>query len=531
MLWLCVYLPLLPLEVFKQVDLNNTEQPSENKALVVLQEQKVLLCNKAANDSGIEPGLTLNTAHSLSEALLITERDQEKESKLLQYLAESAYQFSSAVSCYQNHHHESSLLLEVGGSLKLFDGIDNLQQQLSHLLKTHPLADAEGFKHQFSIAKTPKAAELLARYYYQKYAGEKLITDTSDLSQIMSAPTAERLKSIPIVLLDVPEKPLKQCLSMGLNYLNELLALPKAALAKRFNHDFILYLQQLTGRQSDPQKIIKLPAYFEREQFYIDGLRSHAELIFPIEKLLKEFCLYLQVRQLQSRGIEWVFHRYSKQKNAIQISCSEPQSQYASLLSLSKIKLEKLPLDSPVETIRLIARDFELAELREDDFFHTKNQAYSANLLADKLIAKLGQQALSRVDSGNHHLPEINNRLKTLSKNTAGKRLNKNSFNETHNNPPARPAWLLEQPEKLLSIDSDIFYRSHKLQLLKGPERIEGNWWKKSSSRDYFIAAQLMPVNKKPPTSNKNQHPVYQAFYWVYYDRKIQHWYLHGLFS
>lgn len=513
MLWLSIYLPLLPLQVFNQTNSNHDHE----QALIVVWQHKVLLCNPMASQCGIEPGLAINTARGLCETVHIEERDQAKERAVLQRLAESVYQFSSQVSCHVNCHSENSLLLEIGGSLRLFNGIEQLQQQLSQLLHGHPLSKPHGFQHHLAVASTAKAAELLARFYYHKGNNSKQAVIHKTLPS-----------SVPVTLLDIETKQLKQCVDMGITELNQLLQLPAAALTRRLGVDITRHLEQLTGRQDDPQSIILLPPYFEREKFYIDGLRSHNDLLHPIQQLLTDLCDYLRIKQLRSRTIEWTFHRFSRQKHGITIQCSEPLSDFEALLSLTTLKLDQIPIDSPIETVSLQAISFEMADTRTGDLFERKNRAASWHLLADKLIARLGARALTKVSTKNHHFPESINRVDAIGS-------ERQQIAVLAQTIPGRPAWLLQSPEQLLFIDNDIYYRSHKLSLLKGPERIEGNWWENhyGDSRDYFVAASINPLAERRAVvhhSQENQQARYQAFYWIYYDRKMQQWYLHGLF-
>ncbi len=525
MLWLSIYLPLLPLEVFNhskplsEAGLSDSAINNDiERPLVISVRHKVLLCNRAASQCGIEPGVAINTARGLSDTLLIAERDPQKEQRLLQHLAESVYQFSSAVSCYNNHRSENSLLLEIGGSLRLFNGRQQLKQNISEILHQHPLNRPSGFQHQLSIANTPKAAELLARYQYrQQQSSNKSPANKKNINK--NARGSDQLSAIPIGLLDLAEQSLSQCLDMGITQLEQLRRIPAAALGKRLGKEIVLYLEQLSGKRADPQRLIMLPAYFEREQFYIDGLRSHTDLMYPIKYLLSELCAYLQVRQLQCRGMQWCFHRFSRQKNTIAIHCSEALNDYQALLTLITIKLDQLPLDSPVETVTLKVTDFEQSHVVVDDFFDQKNPSRNIHLLADKLTAKLGPQALTTIVLHNDHFPEASNRPHQFQQ-------GQSKHDLQHNSLPPRPSWLLPAPEQLFCIDSDIYYKSHKLLLLKGPERIEGKWWTNSgASRDYFVAA------RKKSANNSAAQNHYQAFYWIYYDRKIQQWYLHGLFS
>lgn len=56
--------------------------------------------------------------------------------------------------------------------------------------------------------------------------------------------------------------------------------------------------------------------------------------------------------------------------------------------------------------------------------------------------------------------------------------------------------------------------RSSQMQLLTGPERIEGNWWQQSICRDYYVARHRDGMR-----------------YWVYQDRITQNWFIHGAFG
>ncbi len=532
MLWLCIHLPLLALQV---VDSTSRHKNTEPRAFAVIQNQQILLCNETAKKSGIEPGLSTSTALALNKKLVMIERNLDQEIQTLQSLAESLYCFSSQLVTYTSRQNESSVLLEVGRSLRLFKGLSNLQQKICHFLQQHPLND-QGFIHQFSLANTVKAATLLARHYWLEPMEKGNFNKALD-------PTA--LFSIPSSLLNTTPKVIKQCLDMGLDTVGQLLNLPKAALAKRFDRDFIIYLNQLTGEHPDPQSSITLPAPFEHERFYIDGLRRKAELIYPIEQLLKELCHYLRVKQWQSLGIEWTFQRFSKKSHQLYVSFSKPQHHYPTLLSLTRIKLEQLPLDSPVDTVRLSAKDFSPLAEQSNDFFQTQKSQQNIHLLADKLTAKLGKQALLTVHTYNHHLPEIINQASPIGNLTKSSDLikNVNHYPLTHARkqpttiPSLKkllplPSWLLANPKRLATRKNIIYCNNKALSLLSEPERIESHWWARGASRDYFIAAETSSqTSQDKRNSSYAATTYYSAFYWIYYDRKNQHWYLQGMYS
>ena len=76
-----------------------------------------------------------------------------------------------------------------------------------------------------------------------------------------------------------------------------------------------------------------------------------------------------------------------------------------------------------------------------------------------------------------------------------------------------RPFWLMPQPVRLRHRGMRLFWNG-ALQLVYGPERIEDNWWREPTSRDYYIA-----------TGDNGQH------YWVFRDRLARQWFVQGIFA
>ena len=110
MLWLALYFPHLPLEVF-------TRGRQQAGALAIIEKlggrEQVSRCNSAAQAYGIRPGLALPAALALCAGLSIQRRDRASEQQALHGLAAWAYQFSARIS-----FEPSLLLLEVGASLR-----------------------------------------------------------------------------------------------------------------------------------------------------------------------------------------------------------------------------------------------------------------------------------------------------------------------------------------------------------------------------------------------------------------------------
>ena len=232
-LWLCVYLPALPLEA-----LIDTPEPA-----AVFEEQqgvrKILLANAQARAAGVGPDLAVNAALALLPTLHLAERNPVREAQVLRSLAAWASKFTSFV-CIEA---PSLLLLEIAGSLTLFGGIKALRRRIVRGL------DSQGFDAGVAIAPTPLAATWLAR------AGRRVcIRDPRNL--------VGRLGPLPIICLGWPVSVYTSLKGMGVTSVGEALRLPRQGFAKRFGANRLLDLDRALGRLPDPRVSYRAPERF-----------------------------------------------------------------------------------------------------------------------------------------------------------------------------------------------------------------------------------------------------------------------------
>ena len=561
--------------------LNKEPSASLNKNPLAIYEERrgrnlISYCNQSAIEQGIEPGMSDSSAIALCHDIKLIARDIDKEKQLLQQLAETAYEFSSQVTLYTTQNNtfyhskthtfkniqsqQHSLLLEVSRSLKLFGGLDRLIHLLAQRFTTHPLS-ASGFCYQLATAKSFLFSEVFARSLYAKKQETEKTSKTAALQNTVSqqaiskqsiskqADLEQQAAYIPITLLDCDSNSKQQCEAMGLHSLAALLNIPRDTLGRRFNKNLIQYLNQLDGNVFLPPPLFSPPDVFYRELFFVHGLRSHDDLHQPMQKLLEELNQFLRFRQQISTGIRWRFFRFSKKSHYLRVYFSRPQMQVEEMLALSQLQLPQLPMDSPVESISLSAKQFlaihdsSESNIESGDllsFSVKKNAAEIAlpngdqRLLKDRILARLGNTALYQTERHSCFLPEHKSSYAQLSylkpKPTA--RFKKTDLEQTdldHTLPSKhkRPTWLMESPvEVKLKKNRDnhlqgfINNQSCHLHILKGPERLTTQWWDKQQQRDYFIAGKVAP-----------QTTHYSAIYWLYQDCLNGKWFLQGVFS
>src|SRR4030095_2333259 len=148
MLWLAQLLPAFPLQLAERAlpcigPLAIVEGPP--------QRLMVIHCNTAAQAPGVPPGMKLAAAQALARELIALERQPDRERDALAELAGWAYQFSSHVVLQPD-----GLLLEVGGSLRLFGGHAQLHRAIADGL------DALGYRAAFAYAAAPRTSRVLA---------------------------------------------------------------------------------------------------------------------------------------------------------------------------------------------------------------------------------------------------------------------------------------------------------------------------------------------------------------------------------
>ena len=547
MLWLAIHLPLLPLEVIRQspdhtdkvIAVTDTcshtghssYKPSSNR------KTAVLLANRQAMARGIEPGISESTALALCNETILVPRHFDSELALLQSLAETAYSFSSQVMLYTSLNLQHSLLLEISGSLRLFNGLDNLQKNIEQAFNHHPLAIAEdqdsnsaghGFAIQTALSSTARMSELKARFQYSK----KKKSNSS-------------LTDIPVSFMDCKENDKQHCHNMGIKTVQEALSIPREALGRRLSEGFIEYLNRIEGKKPDPLPLFQPAENFNQFLFFTFGLQKHDDLQNPMARLLDSLVSFLRMRQYQCTSIQWRFVRFSKVANVIDIHFSRPQNNQVQMLSLSQLQLDQLPMDSPVEHITLKANEFiPLQDNQGTDRYPclfksspSTSQGIcilpdgDSRLLQDKIQLRLGEKSILQVKVKDRHLPEQSNIIKPLKKGYLKKILKvdqpeKNRHNNINQPEEIKPLWLADPAIEINIHVTDNTYwinKSQRLEILKGPERIMNNWWHKAQTRDYFIAGS---VTEDAGTSTE----YYLSIYWIYQEKTSGNWYLQGVF-
>jgi protein ImuB len=349
--------------------------------------------------------------------------------------------------------------------------------------------------HCMAVSPTPAASLLLAN------SGQTTIVSSKE--KLRSA-----LGPLPIRLLPLNDKQLKQLYDTGVRVLRDLWRLPKDALARRFGVDLVRYLDASLGRFPDVRRELKLPESFAAHREWPFEISDTALLLTIAKELLDEMAQFLRNRDVCISRCEFAFRHTRLPLTKMVVGVCQPTRDAGRLLQLLQEHLDRITLPAPVIGMELAAADLQAYTVSSDALFLFPNEplqqnTLSVDILLERLQARLGREAIQNICAKPDHRPEYAHGFTS--------KLEKQCAELVR----YRPLWLLPVPQPLKKHRGQL-WRHGPLSLRQGPERIESGWWSGDDvCRDYYIA-----VDGKG------------SRLWVFRDLKSQgRWFLHGLFS
>ncbi len=465
MLWLCIHFPELPLAAL--------HVPPASAVAVYIQsgqQRFVLSASETALAQGVRPGQKVTAASALCPALRLVERNPAAEKNLLEQLCALACELGSEISTDPERRR---LWCEIGRSQKYFGGLAPLMQQARQLFFAH-IEQAD-----FGIAPTPEAAALAC--------------DLRLLPMLAPADIRDRLTAVPVTALALAEETRTGLRGAGIRRLDQLLALPRDGLRRRFGAGLLDYLDRLLGDAADVRKRYRPPAVYQRKLEFAGAVETQEGLLFALKRLLAEFAAYLRARDSAVQNFHLHCHHEDQELSHFTLGLSAPARTAEHLLTVVRERMTGWWLPAPVTALTLAAEQFCALQNIQADFFGAVQRDATWNAVLDRLRARLGAEAVRWLRIEDSHLPE---RVAASGP---------NSENIEAGSLPLRPIWLLREPRKLTELP----------QLLSPPERIETAWWdERDERRDYYLA-ELDAGSRL----------------WIFRDAGSHEWWLHGLWA
>ncbi len=461
--------------------------------LALSHQGRLLAVSPAAQQAGLEPGLSCSTALALAPHLQQLDYDPLAEDRSLRALAAWALQFTPRLSLRlpdQTRANSASagLVLDIAQSLRLFGGLKPLASRVRE-----GLARA-GCTARLAFAPTATAAWLMACH-------------RDGLQASHSEALAVCLARLPVSLLDGAVTHIDDLLSLGARSIGDLLQLPRAGLSRRFGRSMLDELDQALGHSPEHWPSFEAPAHFDAD-LQLPAPIEHTEALgFAAQRLLEPLCGWLAARQAGARGFKLQLKHERQAQTTLTVRLSSPAQAIERLTTLLREHLQRTRLSAPVSGIALSCDSIDALQLHSHELFSGgQDTGDDMARLLERLQTRLGPDTINRLYRVAEHRPEYAHRFEPLhdwpTRPETVPRAASDASGISRKRPqpgmpaalPAdapglpRPLWLLAQPLSIQERNNRPFWQG-PLALLAGPERIEAGWWDgKLVQRDYFIA-------------------------------------------
>ncbi len=495
-MFIALHFPHLPLQVY--------ERTFEQVCLpmAIASPLAIVQANTHAQGAGVSPGQRRATAQALCPTLLLLARSPVKEQEALEQMACWAAQFTPQVAITPH-----GLLLNVQASLRLFGGIHTIAQALLQGMASL------GFTTHHACAPTGTGAMLLARAHSASgVAGQESVYASQ-------ARLNNALMPLPIVLLDTALAHVKALSSMGVNTIKALWQLPRAGLTQRFGPALLTELDRACGKHPEGFVWYKIPSRFEVKLELMAQVEHAGALLFAAQRLLVQLCGWLEARQSAVQTLYFSALHDDAPPTAITLEFAQAVRDVNRMNLILRERLDKTRLPEAAHSLVLSCPKLvSLSHANTELFLNAQSQQDGLLTLVERLQARLGRDQIVRLELTEDHRPEAAQVLTQFSL-ASPKKSPRSSLRPDNKLPPhgmPRPLWLYPQAIPISERHNRPWFHG-PIQLLAGPERIEGAWWAHGAGntglveRDYFIGL------------NQDMHML-----WLY---RSHAWHIQGIFG
>jgi protein ImuB len=467
--------------------------------------RRLAAVDEAAAALGLHVGQKAADAGALVPDLVSADHDPDGDRAALEILCDWCVRFSPAVAI----DGLDGLFLDIEGVSHLWGGeaamLDDLLARLARW----------GAPARGAIADTPGAAWALARY-----APDRTIAPPNGQAPLLAP--------LPVAALRLDEAAQAQLPRLGLFHVDQLFKLPRAQLARRFGMSTVLRLDQALGAAREALAF-RRPAtpWFDRLAFF-EPISALSDLERVTGDAMVLMCRRLEEEGQGARRFELVFHRLDGKAMPVRVGLSRPGRDAKRLARLLTPKLDKVDPGFGVEVVTVFAHDVEPLSTVQTRIDAEAGVGVDESLapLVDRLVNRLGDTRVWRVDLHESHLPERSvARTPPLAPACA------TSWDPDR----PRPTRLFKRPEAIgvmakLPDDPPVLFhwrnKTHRVRHAEGPERIGQEWWRTD-------------FDEVGPTKIRDYYRVEDEAggrYWIYRQGLYgvgdePKWWLHGLFG
>jgi nucleotidyltransferase/DNA polymerase involved in DNA repair len=450
---------------------------------------EIAAVNPAARALGLAPGTALTMARAQVPGLEVRAADPDGDAVELKALAELiARRWAPTVAISD----PDGLFIDLTGVAHLHGGEASFARRLVRLLARY------GVLARVAIADTTGAAWALARF------GGAVVSIAG------CGDHAEALSELPVAALRLDAASLELLARLGIDTVGQLLVLPRGPLVRRFGPAIAARLDQATGRVPEPLDPVVPAVRILVEQRFAEPIATADAIEHWLRALMPRLARALAEAGQGARVVELVAARVDGVPQQLRLGFARPTRDPAHMLRLALRRIEEIEPGYGIDALALHVRRADplgpeslapaLAGQDEPDLAP----------LVDALANRIGIDRLWRVAAIESDVPERSigrappldppaGRSPALQPDDVRRLDDRAPDHPWHPRWP-RPVRLLRRPEELNHVIAELpdqpprrftwRGKTHRVVRAEGPERIAGEWWRRSAERhavrDYF---------------------------------------------
>ncbi|WP_074202174.1 Y-family DNA polymerase [Octadecabacter temperatus] len=423
--------------------------------------ERVYCLNQQAAQHGLQAGMGFSDARAFCRDLQSHPADPVGDQKFLNILARWAKRYCPWVGL----DGADGLVMDVTGSTHLFGGEPRMLHDIHLRLKRAGLSVRSG------IADTRGAAWALAHY------GEGIAPQDQPLDAI---------GPLPVAALRLDDKSSVGLQRLGVRSIAELVALPRATVARRFGAEVLLRLDQATGEQAEHVSPLPDPPRYQVRLTLPDPIGLEADVMAGTGRLLEKLCEKLKAQEMGARVLSLIMRRVDKENQEVEVRLARPLRDPLRILPLFERGVGAIDAGFGIDQLRLVATSVEPLPVQQLIHSQGRNDGKLDDLIS-RIGNRIGLENVQRFLPADSHIPERSHIIAPA------------AFSEPTGSWVAlreRPIQLFP-PEPIMGTGPapprHLRWRrmSFRVERATGPERIAPEWWLtdvnwRSGVRDYW---------------------------------------------
>jgi protein ImuB len=286
--------------------------------------------NSIAETRGLRRGMPLADARAICPDVTTRPANLAREAAALTALRRWASRYSPMIAS----DGTDGLVADITGVAHLFGGEADLRADL------HARLERVGLSVTSAIAGSRGAAQALSRHRGGIIPDGELVQGVGRL---------------PVSALRIDPDTADALTRVGLSRIADLIALPRAPLARRFGQVVVLRLDQVLGHQPEPVAAQPEPPHFGVRMTLPEPIGLQSDVMAGLERLLDRLCATLALHHRGARRLRLELRRVDHGSAQVEIGLARPMRDPVRIAALFAKGVDEIDAGFGIDALRLSA--------------------------------------------------------------------------------------------------------------------------------------------------------------------------------